>query len=89
MIRSLSHLTITALVALAGLSACGGGATRMELRSSEQVRISQLLGCDDYNIDELDGAREGAPTRRYRAACVDGDRSGTFLCADGGTCVEE
>ena len=77
------------LIAALALVACGGTATRMELRSSEQVRISQILGCDDYNIDEIDSAREGAPTRRYQAACVEGERSGTFMCTDGGTCEEE
>lgn len=82
-------IRIFPLVAALALVACGGSTTRMELRSSEQVRISQLLGCDDYNIDEIDGAREGAPTRRYTAACVEGQRSGTFICADGGTCEEE
>lgn len=79
---------LMAVLALA-LPACGGTTQRLELRSSEQLRISQLLGCNDYNIDEADGAREGATTRRYLAACVEGDRSGTFLCTDGGTCEEE
>ena len=82
---------LVAVLSLAFLTlpACGGSTSRMELRSSEQYRISELLGCVDYDIDELGDGREGAPTRRYQAACVEGERSGTFLCTDGGTCEEE
>ena len=80
---------LIATLALGFATACGGTTQRLELRSSEQLQISQILGCDDYNIDEVDGSREGAPTRRYLAACVEGDRSGTFICADGGSCEEE
>ena len=87
MIRLLSILSLS--LAAVAMTACGGSTTRMELRSGEQVRISQMLGCAEYNIDEIDSAREGAPTRRYQAACVEGERSGTFICADGGGCEEE
>ena len=68
-------------------SACGSSQnTRMELRSSEQVQIAELLGCTDYDIEEADRGAPGATTRTYDAACVDGSRSGTIVCQDGGGC---
>ena len=68
-------------------AACGGQTRRMELRSSEQLQISQLLGCTDYDIEETN-SREGTASRRYSASC-DGTNPRNIVCTDGGSCQFE
>ncbi len=84
MIRlAIASLTISLFVA------CGAPVRQMELRSSEQTQIAQILGCNDYNIDESDAPHDGSPSRTYQAACTDGSASASFVCTDGQGCQRQ
>ncbi|MEM7604342.1 MAG: hypothetical protein AAF411_03225 [Myxococcota bacterium] len=74
------------MLGAASAAACGGSQTRsMELRSSEQVQIAGILGCNDYDIEETGGDGVGGEVRIYAANC-DGGEVVTIKCVTGVGC---